>query len=598
MSLSTGDKLGPYEILAPIGAGGMGEVYRARDPRLGREVAIKVSTSQFTERFDREARAVAALNHPNICHIYDVGPNYLVMEYIEGEAPEGPLPLDGALRIARQIAEALGEAHEKGITHRDLKPANIKIKPDGTVKVLDFGLAKVAQASSSAGLEAGPTQSPTLSMAATQAGMILGTAAYMSPEQARGKPVDKRADIWAFGVVLHELITGKQLFKGEDVSHTMAAVIMQEPKFDEVPAEVRRLLRKCLEKDPKNRLRDIGDVWELMEDQAASRPAPAPASAPSRSGLGWVVSLVLAVAVGILAFLHLRETAPEMPALRTTILPPPSAEFNFTQGAGLLALSPDGKKMVFGARNSDGKEPLWVRSLDGLTAQSLAGTEGATFPFWSPDSKSIAFFADGKLKKIDAGGGAVITLTDVTVGRGGSWNQDDIIIFGTNPISEIQRVSSAGGAPSPVSKEQGRFPSFLPDGQHYVFELERGQAVTLKIGSLDGSPSKELKNVGNSTSNALYSQGRLLYMREGILMAQPFDTKRLETSGEAVPVAEQVERVLNSGTVGAFSVSQTGLLAYRTGRQIAAGTSAGLQMTWFDRQGKGESVGEQPSLGT
>jgi len=198
VSLSTGDKLGPYEILAPIGAGGMGEVYRARDPRLGREVAIKVSTSQFTERFDREARAVAALNHPNICHIYDVGPNYLVMEYIEGEAPEGPLPLDGALRIARQIAEALGEAHEKGITHRDLKPANIKIKPDGTVKVLDFGLAKVAQASSSAGLEAGPTQSPTLSMAATQAGMILGTAAYMSPDQARGKPVDKRADIWAF----------------------------------------------------------------------------------------------------------------------------------------------------------------------------------------------------------------------------------------------------------------------------------------------------------------------------------------------------------------------------------------------------------------
>jgi Tol biopolymer transport system component len=589
-SLSAGDKLGPYEILALIGAGGMGEVYRARDTRLNRDVAVKISTSQFDERFDREARAVAALNHPNICTLYDIGPNYLVMEYIEGEAPKGPLPLEEALRIARQIADALEAAHEKGITHLDLKPANIKLKPDGTVKVLDFGLAKTSPAR-----EGGGADSPTLSMAATQAGVILGTAAYMSPEQARGKSIDKRADIWAFGVVLYELLTGKRLFQGEDVSHTMAAVIMQEPQLDAIPAPVKHMLKACLEKDPKKRLRDIGDVWRLMEQSESTAPAPA-AAATSRSRLGllgWILAGLVSLALAGLAAIHFREAVTEAPSLRTSLLAPPATEFDFNQGAGLLSLSPDGKKIVFGAHSADGKNLLWVRSLDGLAAQPLAGTEGALFPFWSPDSKSIAFFADGKLKKIEAGGGAVVALAEVRLGRGGSWNQDDVIIFGTNPVSEIQRVSSAGGTPAPVSKEQGRFPSFLPDGQHYLYEVERGPAVTLRIGSLDGSPSKELKNVGNANTNAIYSQGHILYLREGTLMAQSFDTKRLETAGEAVPVAEQVERVLNSGTVGAFSVSQDGLLAYRTGRQLSADTGA-AQMTWFDRQGKAVSEGEQP----
>src|SRR5512141_1268832 len=264
MALAAGDRLGPYEILAPIGAGGMGEVYRAHDSRLNRDVAIKVSAAQFSERFEREAKAIAALNHPNICQIYDVGPNYLVMELIEGEPPKGPLPLAEALRIARQIADALEAAHDKGITHRDLKPANIKIKRDGTVKVLDFGLAKVDAGSAVSQSE----NSPTLSMAATQMGVILGTAGYMSPEQARGKSVDKRAGIWAFGVVLYELLMGKRLFQGEDVSHTMAAVIMQEPNLDEVPVQVRKLLHRCLEKDPKKRLRDISGVELLLEGGA------------------------------------------------------------------------------------------------------------------------------------------------------------------------------------------------------------------------------------------------------------------------------------------------------------------------------------------
>src|SRR5579864_2394069 len=273
MALAAGDKLGPYEILGLIGSGGMGEVYRARDSRVGRDVAIKTSAERFSERFEREARAIASLNHPNICHLYDVGPNYLVMELIDGEAPKGPMPLDEALRIAKQIAAALEEAHEKNITHRDLKPGNIKIKPDGTVKVLDFGLAKITTPA-----EAGSAQSehsPTLSMAATQAGVILGTAAYMSPEQAKGKQVDKRADIWAFGIVLHELLTGERLFQHDDLTETLAAVVMSAPKLDGVPVEVRRLLKKCLEKDPKKRLRDIGDVWELLDAPQSGTESPA-----------------------------------------------------------------------------------------------------------------------------------------------------------------------------------------------------------------------------------------------------------------------------------------------------------------------------------
>jgi len=408
VSLVAGEKLGPYEIVSLIGKGGMGEVYRARDPRLNRDVAIKVSAVQFSERFDREARAVAALNHPNICQVYDVGPNYLVMEYIEGEAPAGPIALDVAINYARQIADALEAAHEKGIVHRDLKPANIKIKPDGTVKVLDFGLAKLAVESDSALSE----NSPTLSIAATQAGMILGTAGYMSPEQARGKPVDKRADIWAFGVVFYEMLTGERLFQGEDISHTMAAVIMQQPNLEVVPLPVRRLLQNCLEKDPKKRLRDIGDVWRLLDDVAPAAAPAQPEKAAHKPNWLWpVVAAALLVVLAGLSFFHFRETTPEAPVLRSTILPPPNTEFDFTQGAGLLALSPDGKKIVFGARAADGKEQLWVRPLDGLTAQALAGTEGALFPFWSPDSQQIAFFADGHLKKINAGGGAVITLT-------------------------------------------------------------------------------------------------------------------------------------------------------------------------------------------
>jgi eukaryotic-like serine/threonine-protein kinase len=329
--LAPGTKLGPYEILASIGAGGMGEVYRAHDPRLNRDVAVKISAAQFSERFEREAKAIAALNHPNICQIYDVGPNYLVMEFIEGESPQGPMPLDDALRIARQIADALEAAHDKGITHRDLKPGNIKIKPDGTVKVLDFGLAKVNAAPGASGVN-----SPTLTMGMTQAGMILGTASYMAPEQARGKEnVDKRADIWAFGVVLYELLTGQRLFEGEDVGHTLARVIRDEPDLSGAPAQVVPLLKRCLEKDPKKRLRDIGDM-ELLLDSAHDA-VPQPASAP-RNWLWLAIAAVMAlIAVGTAGYFESRP-APTVLVSRFTVEEPPGAIFTGTHAA--TAISP------------------------------------------------------------------------------------------------------------------------------------------------------------------------------------------------------------------------------------------------------------------
>ena len=393
MLLSVGSKLGPYEILAPIGAGGMGEVYRARDPRLNREVAIKVSQERFSDRFEREARAVAALNHPNICQVYDVGPNYLVMEFIEGESPKGPMPLDEALRIARQIADALEAAHEKGIVHRDLKPGNIRVKPDGTVKVLDFGLAKNVEPASG-----DPRDSPTITFSATRAGMILGTAAYMSPEQARGKVVDKRTDIWAFGVVLFEMLTGRRVLQGEDVTQTQASVVKDTPDLSPAPPQVRPLLESCLEKSPRNRLRDIGDWSRLLETTPG-------AATPSKRAtiLPWViaaVSILASIGLAAVAWRHFAEQPTE--ALRLTL---PIPEKALMSGyAALPVISPDGRRVAF-VTQVDGKGGIWLHDLDGLNTRMLPGTEGASFWFWSPDGRWIAFFANDQLKKVDVTGG-------------------------------------------------------------------------------------------------------------------------------------------------------------------------------------------------
>jgi serine/threonine protein kinase len=584
MALSIGNLLGPYEILEPIGAGGMGEVYKARDTRLDRIVAIKISNERFTERFELEARAVAALNHPNICTLHDVGPNYLVMEYIDGESPKGPMPLDEALRIARQIADALEAAHERGITHRDLKPANIKIKPDGTVKVLDFGLAKVAATTSGSG-----ERSPTFTIGMTEAGMILGTASYMAPEQARGKATDKRADIFAFGVVLHEMITGKRLFGGEDAGEMLAKVIRDEPDLSDAPPSVQRLLAECLQKDPRKRLRDIGDVWRLLEGAPAAVADGAPEPPPPRKAQ-WLwpgVAAVLLLSTGALAFVHFREKPPVVAPMRFEILPPPKTTIN------TFVLSPDGRKLIIDARGADGRSSLWIRPMDSLQARELPGTEGANpDPEWSPDSQYVAFSSGGNLKKIDIAGGPPQTLAPVVYPAAGiSWSRQDVLLFGSKGV--INRVSASGGDSSlltVLNSQRGEvaqiLPCFLPDGKHFLYyEVVAARDNSgVFLGSLDAKPEEQgQKRLIASPAAAKYvassggGPGWLLFLRGEALMTQPFDAGRLELTGRSAQLAD---RVSTNTFGGLFSVSNNGLLAY------AATGGDKRQLTWFDREGK------------
>jgi Tol biopolymer transport system component/predicted Ser/Thr protein kinase len=599
-SLQPGQSLGPYQIVSFIAAGGMGSVYRARDPRMGREVAIKVAAERFSERFSREVRAVAALNHPNICHVYDVGPNYLVMELVEGESPKGPLPLQEALRIARQIADALEEAHEKGIVHRDLKPGNIKIRPDGTVKVLDFGLAKATATPAAHG----PEDSPTISMAATQAGVILGTAAYMSPEQARGKPIDKRADIWAFGVVLYELLTGKRLFQGEDLTETVASVVKDEPRLDRAPPQVRRLLRKCLEKDPRRRLRDIGDVWELLDDKTT------PQMAPARSRLAWIVAVSLA-AIAAAALWAPWRTPPAAPEVRRYQIPMRVS----AAGAPFLefAVSPDGRNLAYLSREAGGRR-LWIHSLDSLQARAVPATEEAagansapTFPFWSPDSQYVAFVAGTKLRKVNISSGSAQTICDVSrrLPIAGSWNRGGVILVSNN--GQIFSVSDTGGTLSPVvaahGKEErlGSFPQFLPDGRHFLYynSVAVAGAGAIYIGSLDLKPdAQSTKPLLSADSAAIFATdpaepadsglGHIVLQREGTLFSRPFNAKRLQLTGEDVPVADQVGRFLN---LPFYSVSTNGVLIYHAG----VSPEGTLQLAWFDRRGNATGTLGDPS---
>jgi Tol biopolymer transport system component len=598
MPLSVGDKLGPYEILGPIGAGGMGEVHRARDAKLNRDVAIKVlpaalaNDADYLARFQREAQVLAALNHPNIAAIYGFEDHSIVMELVEGATlaeriAQGALSIDEALPITKQIAEALEAAHEKGIVHRDLKPGNVKITSEGTVKVLDFGLAKTAEARTTSDA----SNSPTLTIRATEAGLIMGTAGYMSPEQAAGKPVDKRADIWSFGVVLWEMLTGRRLFDGETISHTLADVLRAPIDFDKLPKEtpqaIRDLLRRCLDRDIKTRLRDIGEARIALQKYLANPAGHAIAStaAPRHNWLWMGAAGVFALALAALAFVHFREKPPEAALMRFTIPPPENTTFVVTgpnANNGPPALSPDGRRLAFNARSADGKVQTWIRSLDTLTARPLQGTEGATHPFWSPDGRFLAFFADGKLKKIDASGGSPLTLCDAPGAVGGTWNREGVIVF-TLGGGSLQKVSAGGGASTPLTSPDQtrhdlayRWPWFLPDGRHFLYLAIAREHSSIRVGSLD---SRESRPVLENQLNAIYAEGYVLYVRDTTLMAQPFDAKRLVTTGEAVPLADQI-RTLPISLRGVFSASESGVLVYQTGARTAT------QLTWFDRTGR------------
>jgi len=582
VQLEPGRYVGPYQITSFLAAGGMGEVYRARDTELKRDVAIKVLPQSFARdpgrmaRFQREAEILASLNHPNIAHIYGVEERALVMELVEGESPKGPMPFDDAWKIASQIADALNYAHEKGISHRDLKPANIKVTPDGVVKLLDFGLAK---AYTGAPNTADAANSTTTALGESAAGMILGTASYMSPEQARGKNTDRRADVWAFGVVLYELLTGKRLFQGEDITETLACIVKEEPDLQAVPQRLRKLLKACLEKDLQKRLQSIGDVRYLLDAE------PAVAVPPRRTMVRATIALALLVALGAIWYFNFRQQHPEPQVVRFQI-PAPGKSTNISSP---LALSPDGRHLVMPATGDDGRTLLWVRELDSLDIRELPGTEGASPmvpPFWSPDSRFIGFFADNRLKKISVAGGPAQTLcpADGSI-AGGSWNRDGVIIF-SRFRSGIWRVSETGGAPLQITPRvfQGALPWFMPDGRRFFYSvasaaLEDNSTFLL---SLDGKEKKPILN-GSYSNATVYAppfaagdSGHLLFLRQGTLMARPFDEKRLEFTGEAFPVAKHVTY---------FSVSANGVLAYRGGTGIIP-TQTDQHLVWVDRTGK------------
>jgi len=630
MALSAGTRLGPYEIVSPLGAGGMGEVYRAKDTRLDRTVAIKVlnsslaTTPDLKARFEREARTISQLNHPNICTLHDVGhdggADFLVMEFIEGESlaerlKKGPLPLDQLLKIGIETADALDKAHRSGIVHRDLKPGNIMLTKTGA-KLLDFGLAKpLAAAAGASGIGSGSSAS-VLSAAMTMtspaspltsAGSIVGTVQYMSPEQIHGAEADARSDIFAFGVLLFEMATGKHAFAGKTQSAVVGSILAVDPPpvsslQPSAPPALDRIVRICLEKDPNDRYQCAHDLM-LSLQAIAETPATATtsAAAPSVRGISrsvwFATAMALLIAIAAAGYFASLDLQPK-PVVHAYILPPGKAQFSTGFGAGAPVISPDGSKLAFVARNEQGKPMLYVQPLSSPTAQPLAGTEDPSHPFWSPDSRSLGFFAGNLVKRIEADGGPAQTVCAAasTNERGGAWSASGTILFGYgNTVSPLSRVSAGGGTPAPALKfESGenahRWPQFLPDGKHFLFfvNTSKADATGIYVGSID---STTRKLVVHTATHAQYAPpGYLLFLREQTLMAQPFSLSRLEVTGEAVPIAERVSA--NIGIRRAiFSVSDNGVLVYRTGDS----SSSGSQLLWFDRQGKqlGKVGGEE-----
>ncbi|MDH3215268.1 MAG: serine/threonine-protein kinase, partial [Candidatus Krumholzibacteria bacterium] len=604
-----------YEITEQIGAGGMGEVYRARDTKLDRDVAVKVlpeivaQDAERLTRFRREAKLLASFNHAHIATLHGLeesnGRQFLVMELVEGEdlsqrIKRGPIPVKETLKIAGEVAGALQEAHERGIIHRDLKPANIKVTSDGNVKVLDFGLAKALETDAD---DPGISQSPTLAASmGTMGGVILGTAAYMSPEQARGKTLDRRTDIWALGCVIYEMLTGQSAFPGETVSDTIAKILEREPDWNALPPDtppsIQVLIRRCLQKEQKKRLQDVGDlriqIEEARSGAADSWTGPV-AVAPPPTGRGahlaWMTATAVAAVAAIgfaVAFFATRtkETATVRsvitPAANTTVL---SAGDN----AGPAVISPDGRMLAYVAGGELGQRRVWIRHLDDLLPRAVTGTENATFPFWSPDSRSIAFFADSKLKRVDLAGGLPISLCDATNGRGGSWGADGTIVFSPDFRTPLQRVPASGGTPTDVTKidtdkhTTHRWPYFMPDGKHFVYiaanhDISLSENNAIYFATLGNDDAKLIQR---SSTRAVYASGYLLFLRDATLMAAPFAPGTGELGADPVPLPDKV--AFDPTTwIAAISASDNGTLAYHAGG-IASSKN---RLAWFDRSGK------------
>jgi eukaryotic-like serine/threonine-protein kinase len=617
-ALKSGTKLGCYEIVAPIGSGGMGEVYRARDTKLGRSVAIKVLPAAFARdaermaRFQREAKVLASLNHTNIAAIYGLEDSStthaLVMELVDGPTladriRQRSIPVGEALLIAKQITEALEYAHEHGIVHRDLKPANVKLTRDDAVKILDFGLAKAIEGDASS---TDIADSPTISFMATQAGILLGTAAYMSPEQAKAKPVDRRADIWAFGCVLYEMLTGRMAFGRETVTDTLAAVIKEEPDWSQLPAatpiRVRVLLQRCLQKDPKQRLRDIGDARISLDEVLTGAREPSSAAAAPASPLGrrtlivGLAALLLVAAIASLVTWNLKPAPPSKPVSRFAISLPPGQRLDIGNS---IVISPDGTRLVYGAGPGNLATQLYIRAMDTLDARPIPGTEGVGDPFFSPDGQWLGFSNDKKLMKVSLSGGAPVILSDVSGGTwGNSWGTESVIAFASDGAIPIQQIPDTGGNPQPLTRlektEQGqRWPEFLPGGKNLVFVSLLGGSANPKLvaQSLATGQRRDLQQTG--TFPRYTPSGHLVYVQGTNLMAVPFDPQRLTITGPAVPVIEGVLAARPAGGISQtgfgypqYSFSSTGTLVYVPD----SGRVPQLKLVWVDRKGAEQPV--------
>jgi Tol biopolymer transport system component/tRNA A-37 threonylcarbamoyl transferase component Bud32 len=617
MTLAAGSRLGPYEILSAIGAGGMGEVYKARDTRLERTVAVKVlpehltSNEDLRQRFEREAKTISQISHPHICALYDVGRegdrDYLVMEYLEGETlaerlNKGALPTEQLLRYGIEIADALDKAHRLGIVHRDLKPGNVMLTKTG-VKLLDFGLAKfqaAARDNAISGASVLATQAQA-SQPLTERGTVLGTFQYMAPEQLEGGEADSRSDIFAFGAVLYEMATGKKAFTGKSQASLAGSILRDDPVSvtevaPMVPPAVNRVVKTCLAKDPEDRFQTAHDVklqlqWIAEGGSQAGVPAPVAARRKSRERLAWGVALAALVAAAALGFGFVRR-APAKPRVM---------RFEIGAPEGVIAIdapriSPDGRYLAFNAVDAEGKSRIWVRAFNAIAAQPLNGTEGTSRPFWSPDSRFLGFMAEGKLKKIEVTGGPAQKICDAPTGSDGSWSSEGVILYDGTGKDPIYRVSAGGGSPTVAAKadtsrkeSEVGWPEFLPDGRHFLYMAiaQKLEDSTYRVGSLDSPDTKPVAPAQTLVTFA--PPGYLLFVRDRTLVAQPFDSKAFKTKGEPVPLAEHIGT--DSVGLATFSVSRDGMLAYRTGE-------SGARLLWVDRSGKElDPVGDRGEYG-